>query len=185
MKCSSVDTIQWRMCLCNVYRVLYLTLLTLACGCRLLLQPPALLTARHTPSALHIVCDYVVVLLMIAVGIAMQWRTTAQLLVTLRVQISEAQGDAQGDGQQHQADLELGDAQVGVEVQPRHAEHLHSTDLEEVAPAAASDLAAAATGGCNGAGRAGQENVDAHASTDQTGRRGRSAKVSHSSSTHI
>lgn len=173
------DAPAWWLCL---YDALQLPLLLLAYGCRLLLQPPALLTARHTPSALHIVCDYVVVLLMLAAGIAMQWRTTAQLLVTLRVQIGAAQG-AQGNGQHDQADVELGVAQVGVEVQPLHTEQLHSIDLEDPAPAAASDLAAAARGGRTDAGSAGEQHADAHASTDQTCRRGRPAKGSYSSST--
>jgi hypothetical protein len=149
----------------------------------LLPQPPALLTARHTPSALHIVCDYVVVLLMIAAGIAMQWRTTVQLLAALRVQISAAQGDTQGDAE-HAADLELGDAQVGVEVQPRHADQDHITAHEEPAPAAAATnrAAAAAVVGRDGARFAGDELADACASIDQTGRRAGPAQVPRSSS---
>jgi hypothetical protein len=67
------------------------------------LQPPALLQQNVT--AVHIVCDYVLVILLLLAGAAWQLRTTRRLL-------------AAHTGQ-HSADVELGDADVGVSVQAR------------------------------------------------------------------
>lgn len=53
---------------------------------------------------MHIVCDYVLVILLLLAGAAWQLRTTRRLL-------------AAHTGQ-HSADVELGDADVGVSVQP-------------------------------------------------------------------
>jgi hypothetical protein len=67
------------------------------------LQPPALL--QQDVTAVHIVCDFVLVILLLLTGAAWQLRSTRRLLAT--------------HTGQHSADVELGDADVGVSVQPQ------------------------------------------------------------------
>lgn len=77
--------------------VVWGAVLTLCC---LVTLVPALLPED---TAVHIACDYVVVMLLLAVGAGFQLRTTRRFLA------------AHGPAQQH-ADAELGDADVGVSV---------------------------------------------------------------------
>lgn len=71
-------------------------------------QPPALIARESL--AVHIVCDYVLLILLMAVGLVVQWRMTARLLAAPAGQPSTAVG----------SDVEAGgDVDVGVSLQLR------------------------------------------------------------------
>lgn len=82
------------------------------------LQPPALILKESL--AVHVVCDYLLVLLLTAVAMAVQCRVTSRLLKASAGQCG---------------DVEAGDAHVSVSVQPRQPQG--STGAEPAAGEAA------------------------------------------------
>lgn len=68
-----------------------------------LLQVPALLTPRSENLAAHIICDYVMIMLLLLVGMVVQLRATKHVLAAYTGQPA--------------TDIELGDADVSVSVQ--------------------------------------------------------------------
>lgn len=88
-----------------------LTAATAACCCLCVpaccaLQPPAVLSERHKRVPMHIICDYVLVLALLALGGAMQWATTVRTLQN----VSDPRAPAP------QRDLESSGADVQVSV---------------------------------------------------------------------
>lgn len=52
--------------------------------CTIAAVPPAVLSERHKRVPMHIICDYVLVLALLALGGAMQWATTVRTLQNVR-----------------------------------------------------------------------------------------------------